>query len=100
MRSATRWDGTAAPRGAVPVACLDMADFVDRVDAFQRAHPVLGFPLAVVYKFFDDHGGYLAAIITYYAFIAIFPLLLIASSVLGFLLQGNEQLKTPCSTRR
>lgn len=66
---------------------------MDRVDEFQRRHPVAGFPLAVVYKYFDDQGPYLAATLTYYAFIAIFPLLLIASSVLGFILQGNEELQ-------
>jgi YihY family inner membrane protein len=66
---------------------------VDQVDAFQRRHPVVGFPVAVVYKYFDDQGAYLAAIVTYYAFVAIFPLLLIASSVLGFLIQGNEELR-------
>lgn len=49
--------------------------------------------MGVVYKFFDDQGAYLAALLTYYAFYAIFPLLLIASSVLGFLLQGNPQLE-------
>jgi uncharacterized BrkB/YihY/UPF0761 family membrane protein len=70
-----------------------MAALVDRVDAFQQRHPVLGFPLAVVYKFFDDQGNYLAAIVTYYAFIAIFPLLLIASSVLGLLLKGDAELR-------
>ena len=48
---------------------------------------------AVVYKFFDDQGNYLAAIVTYYAFIAIFPLLLIASSVLGLLLKGDAELR-------
>ena len=51
------------------------------------------FPLAVVYKFVDDQGNYLAAGLTYYAFVAIFPLLLIASSVLGFLLQGVPALE-------
>lgn len=66
---------------------------VTTVDRFQRRHPVIGFPLAVLYKFFDDQGPYLAAIITYYAFIAIFPLLLIATSVLGFLLQDDPQLQ-------
>ena len=66
---------------------------VDNVDAFQRRHVTVGFPLAVVYKYFDDQGPYLGAILTYYAFIAIFPLLLIASSVLGFLLQGNPDLQ-------
>jgi membrane protein len=70
-----------------------MADVVSRVDDFQQRHPAVGVPLAVVYKFFDDQGNYLAAIVTYYAFIALFPLLLIASSVLGFLLQGNEELR-------
>ena len=51
---------------------------------------MLGFPLGVVYKFFDDQGGYLAAVVTYYSFVAVFPLLLIASSVLGFVLQGKQ----------
>lgn len=66
---------------------------LSRVDDFQRAHPVIGFPLGVIYKYFDDQGPYLAAIISYYAFIAIFPLLLIASSVLGFFLQDDPELR-------
>jgi len=65
---------------------------VDRVDDYQRRHWVVGVPLAVVYKFTDDQGNYLAAVVTYYAFVALFPLLLIASSVLGFVLQGNPEL--------
>ena len=70
-----------------------MPALVDRVDDFQQRHPVVAVPLAVTYKFFDDQGNYLAAIITYYAFIAIFPLLLIASSVLGLVLRGNPELR-------
>lgn len=66
---------------------------VARIDAFQRSHPVIGLPLAVIYKYFDDQGAYLAAVISYYAFIAIFPLLLISSSILGFFLQGNPDLR-------
>ena len=50
-------------------------------------------PIGVVYKFFDDQGGYLAAVLTYYSFVAIFPILLIASSVLGFVLQGHPELQ-------
>jgi membrane protein len=65
---------------------------VDRVDDYQRRHRFIGFPLGVAYKFMDDQGGYLAAVVTYYAFIAMFPLLLIASSVLGFVLQDNREL--------
>ncbi|MET0929852.1 MAG: YihY/virulence factor BrkB family protein [Aeromicrobium sp.] len=66
---------------------------VGRVDAFQRNHPVVGLPIAVVYKYFDDQGAYLSAILTYYAFIAIFPLLLLSTSILGFVLQGNDDLR-------
>ena len=54
---------------------------------------MLGYPVAVIYKYFDDQGNYLAAIITYYAFIAIFPLLLLGSSILGFFLEGNPDLQ-------
>jgi membrane protein len=70
-----------------------VASLADRMDRFQRRHRVVGIPLAVIYKFFDDQSNYLAATITYYSFVAIFPLLLISSSILGFLLQGNEKLK-------
>ncbi len=70
-----------------------MAGIAGAIDDYQRRHPALGLPIAVVYKFFDDQGNYLAAIITYYAFVAIFPLLLLATSVLGFVLQGNPELQ-------
>jgi inner membrane protein YhjD len=68
-------------------------ELVERLDAWQRRHRVAGIPLAVVYKFFDDQGGYLASVITYYAFVAIFPLMLIGTSVLGFVLQGHPDLQ-------
>jgi membrane protein len=70
-----------------------VSSLVDRVDGFQRRHRVVGVPLAIVYKYFDDQGPYLAAILTYYALIAIFPLMLLASSILGFVLQGNTELQ-------
>ncbi len=71
---------------------------MSRVDHVQRRRPAVGLPLAVVYKFFDDQGNYLAAILTYYAFIAIFPLLLLATSILGFVLQGNPDLQAAVLT--
>ncbi|MBA3248892.1 MAG: YihY/virulence factor BrkB family protein, partial [Geodermatophilaceae bacterium] len=61
----------------------------ERIDGFQQRHRWLGFPLAVIYKFYDDQGAYLAALITYYGFLSIVPLLLLATSTLGFLLQGD-----------
>ena len=61
----------------------------DRVDAYQRRHRRAGYPIAVLYKFFDDGGGHLAALITYYGFLSLFPLLLLASTVLGLVLSGD-----------
>ena len=49
----------------------------------------MGFPLAVIYKYFDDQGPYLASALTYYAFIAIFPLMLLGTSILGIILRGE-----------
>jgi membrane protein len=65
----------------------------DRLDRWQRRHTWFGFPIAVVYKYFDDQGTYLAALMTYYAFLSLFPLLLLFASVLGFVLQGNPDLQ-------
>jgi membrane protein len=70
-----------------------VGNVVGSADRVQRRHPVLGVPIAILYKFFDDQGNYLAATLTYYAFIAIFPLLLLASSIFGFVLQGNPGLQ-------
>lgn len=67
--------------------------FTARVDRFQRRHPVAGYPLAVVYKFFDDQGNFLTAMITYYAFLSLFPLLLLLISILGFALHNDPGLQ-------
>jgi membrane protein len=66
---------------------------VQKLDGYQRRHRWLGLPIAVIYKFFDDQGVYLAVLITHYAFLSIFPLLLISSSILGFVLGNNPQLQ-------
>jgi YihY family inner membrane protein len=69
---------------------MSAADVLDR---FQQRHRVVGFPIAVVYKYLDDSGPYLAALITYYAFVSLFPLLLLGSTILGFILTGNSELQ-------
>lgn len=64
-----------------------------RLDAFQQRHRWVGFPLAVAYKFGEDQGPYLAALITYYGFLSLFPLLLLLASILGFVLQHDSDLQ-------
>ena len=66
----------------------------DRLDRYQRRHHWAAFPLAVLYKFVDDQGTYLAALITYYGFLSLFPLLLLSASVLGFVLQDDPELQS------
>jgi uncharacterized BrkB/YihY/UPF0761 family membrane protein len=62
-------------------------------DRLQRSHGVLGFPYAVVKKYGDDEGGRQAALITYYGFLSIFPLLLLGVAVLSRVLAGDPQLR-------
>jgi membrane protein len=65
----------------------------ERLDAYQRRHPGAAFVLAVLYKFADDSGTYLAALLAYYGFVSFFPLLLLFSTILGFVLRGDPQLQ-------
>ncbi len=65
----------------------------EAIDRYQQRHRWIGLPLAVVYKFSDDQGVYLAALITYYGFLSLFPLLLVMATVLGFLLPAYPGLQ-------
>jgi YihY family inner membrane protein len=56
------------------------------VDRVQQRSRWLGFPFAVMGKFRDDHGGALTTVIAYNAFFALFPLLLVVVTELGFVL--------------
>src|SRR3954452_13831946 len=66
---------------------------VTGLDRLQQRRPKVGLPIAVVYKYADDSGGYLAALITYYAFVSLFPLLLILTTALGIVLAGHPGLQ-------
>jgi uncharacterized BrkB/YihY/UPF0761 family membrane protein len=48
----------------------------------------------VIKKFGDDRGGQLAALVTYYSYAAVFPLLLLLTTTLGFVLRGNPHLQS------
>jgi membrane protein len=60
-------------------------------DRRQQRHRWLAIPVAVLKKFADDQGGRLAALVAYYAFFSLFPLLLMLVTLLGFVLQGNSE---------
>ncbi|MGH2723774.1 MAG: YhjD/YihY/BrkB family envelope integrity protein [Actinomycetota bacterium] len=54
---------------------------------------VVRLAVAVNQRYGDDAGGYLASSIAFYGFLSLFPLILLALSVVGFVLAGNPQLQ-------
>jgi uncharacterized BrkB/YihY/UPF0761 family membrane protein len=58
------------------------------IDSFQRRHKPTAFMYAVVKKYGDDQAGYQAALVTYYGFLSLFPLLLVLTTVAG--IAGNR----------
>jgi YihY family inner membrane protein len=68
---------------------MTLTDRLRALDRRQQQSPRLSFLTAVIKKFSDDGASQLAALIAYYGFFALFPLLLVFVTVLGFVLQGN-----------
>jgi membrane protein len=66
-----------------------MGDLLKRFDAFQQRHRWLALPMAVVKKSSDDQGGNLAALVAYFGFFSLFPLLLVFATVVGYVLSGH-----------
>lgn len=62
-------------------------------DNWQRRRAVTAVPVAVWKKFQDDQAGNLAALISYYGFLAVFPLLLIFVTILDMTLKNNPELR-------
>jgi YihY family inner membrane protein len=67
---------------------------LDRMDRYQQHNGALAVPFAVVRKFGDDQAGNLAALLAYYGFFSLFPLLLVLVTVLGFVLAGRPDLQS------
>ena len=73
---------------------MDILAPLKRFDAYQQQRKWLAVPMAVVRKFGNDQGGSLAALVAYYAFFSLFPLLLVMSTILGFVLSGNPHAQS------
>jgi YihY family inner membrane protein len=67
---------------------------IRRVDTFQQRRAPFAFVFAVVKKFGDDHAGNLAALVAYYGFFSLFPLLMVAVTVLGMFTAHNPSFRT------
>ena len=72
---------------------LSLAQSVRRLDSWQQRFPALGIPVAVIKKFVDDGADRLGVQIAYWGFFSIFALLLVFTSILGFVFESNPDLQ-------
>lgn len=60
------------------------------IDTFQQRHSPLAFVFGVLKKYGDDRGGSLAALLTFYGFLSLFPLLLLVFTIVGMAVGPNS----------
>ena len=66
---------------------------VRALDRFQQRHGPLAFLFGVIKKYGDDRGGALAALLTYYGFVSLFPLLLLLVTIIGYVVGDDPHLQ-------
>src|SRR6201996_3195121 len=72
---------------------MDVKAPLRRFDEFQQRKPALALPLGIFKKFGEDEGGSMVSLIAFRAFFSLFPLLLLMTTVLGYVLAGNDELR-------
>jgi len=65
----------------------------DRWSALRRQHPWVDHAASGYAHYQKRHGDHLAAAITYFSFLALFPLILLGVSVVGFVLASSPDLQ-------
>ncbi len=58
-----------------------LQQLIRTANAYQQRHAFLGFSHAVIKKYGEDEAGYQAALLTYYGFLSLFPLLLVLTTL-------------------
>jgi membrane protein len=72
---------------------MDARSLLQKADNLQQRHRWLAVPVATWKKFSDDQAGNLAALVAYYGFASIFPLLLVLVTVLDLVVKNNPHLR-------
>jgi YihY family inner membrane protein len=67
---------------------------VRRLDAAQRRVPPAAFIFGVLKKFGDDNGGVLVTNLAFTAFLSLFPLLLVLTTILGLVASADPAIRT------
>lgn len=71
-----------------------MQKIIAKLDKFQQNHHLTAFSYAVIKKYGEDGAGYWAALLTYYGFLALFPLLMVLTTLAHSLVGGNAKLES------
>lgn len=66
---------------------------IRKLDAAQRRFLPAAFVIGVIKKFGDDNGGVLVTNLAFTAFLALFPLLLVLTTVLGLVASADETIR-------
>lgn len=70
-----------------------VATFPGRLDAWQQRRRAVAFLVAVFVRYREDRGRQFGALLSYYGFVSLFPLLLVLVTVLGIVLDDNANLR-------
>src|SRR5687767_4395966 len=71
-----------------------LQQIIASVDTWQRKRSFTAFPYAVIKKYGEDEAGYQAALLTYYGFLSLFPLLLVITTLVSLFGDQSEVLRT------
>lgn len=75
--------------GAIERKVLQLGRLIDRL---QSRHPAVAFAYAVSKKYADDEGSRLAALLGYYTFLSVFPLLIGGFAILNTVLASRPDV--------
>ena len=84
---------TSATISAKTPAMNRLEKIIAVVDHWQQNNRLTAFPYAVVKKYGEDEAGYQAALLTYYGFLSLFPLLLVLTTLVGIIGGNHEAFK-------
>jgi membrane protein len=74
------------------IAAMRAVDGVkDRIAGLEARHSSVAIVMDVQRKYREERAGYLAATVAYYAFLSIFPLMLVFVTLLGYALEGDVE---------
>ncbi|HEV7454928.1 MAG TPA: YihY/virulence factor BrkB family protein [Candidatus Saccharimonadales bacterium] len=77
---------------------MNPAGIIRKIDRWQQKHPVVALPYALFKKYGEDSGGFHAALLTYYGFLSLFPLLLVLVTILQLWFRNDTAFQQQIST--